>query len=127
MRVEAVYTAVGHRIRAAREARGLRQSDLATLVSLTRSSITNIEQGQQRLLLHTLFAIAQALGVAPQSLLPETTDEKRVDDFARELAEQLTVSEQEWIRSGIAPTSIEEGTGARSEEVDQPPRPPTAR
>ncbi len=64
------YREVGRRIRRAREARGLTQAQLASGTSLTRTSITNIEKGRQKLLVHTLSDIAFALTVKPSSLVP---------------------------------------------------------
>ncbi len=44
-------------------AKGMTQSELATAVGLTRTSITNIEKGRQKLLVHTLLDIALSLDV----------------------------------------------------------------
>lgn len=65
------YQEVGRRIRVAREQSRLTQAALATKVSLTRTTVTNIEKGRQQLLVHTLVEIAKALDVALESLLPE--------------------------------------------------------
>ena len=67
---KAFYTEVGRRIRDARKKIGLTQEALASLASLTRTSITNIEKGRQRLLLHTLADLAWALHVDPAQLVP---------------------------------------------------------
>jgi len=67
--VDELYATVGWRITRLRRARGLRQDDLATAVGLTRSSIANTETGRQRLPLHALLAVAQALGVDLVDLL----------------------------------------------------------
>ena len=64
------YLEVGRRIRAARKEIGLTQESLASLASLTRTSITNIEKGRQKLLLHTLADVAAALKVDPACLIP---------------------------------------------------------
>lgn len=60
--LEPIYSIVGARIRETRETRGLTQAALGDRVGLTRGSIANIEAGQQRILLHTLEAIATSLG-----------------------------------------------------------------
>jgi transcriptional regulator with XRE-family HTH domain len=65
------YAEVGRRIRVARSRAGLTQDALATRVSLSRTSVTNIEKGRQKVLLHTLCGLAAALGVAPADLLPD--------------------------------------------------------
>lgn len=71
---ETLYRAVGERIRAVRERRGLTQGDLAAMVDLRRTSITNIEQGRQRLPIATLYDIADALGVEAVELLPPNSE-----------------------------------------------------
>ncbi len=48
----------------------LTQAELGGAVGLTRTSITNIERGRQRILVHTLFEIAAELGIEPRDLLP---------------------------------------------------------
>ena len=52
---------------------GMTQDKLASLVRLSRTSITNIEQGRQHVSLHQLYAIAEALKVSPDVLLPNTS------------------------------------------------------
>lgn len=69
---EALYREIGARIRAEREDLGFDQGELAEEIGLTRTSITNIEAGRQRMLIHTLYAIANALGVSITVLLPNT-------------------------------------------------------
>jgi transcriptional regulator with XRE-family HTH domain len=67
---EALYREIGARIRAEREDLGFDQIELAEHIGLTRTSITNIEAGRQRMLIHTLYALADALGVSITCLLP---------------------------------------------------------
>ena len=43
---------------------------MAEKVSLTRTTVTNIEKGRQQLLVHTLVDIAKALNVSIELLLP---------------------------------------------------------
>ena len=45
------------------------QDGLAKMVGLTRTSITNVEKGRQKFLLHTLTDIARVLQVEPASLM----------------------------------------------------------
>ena len=63
------YRQVGQSIRT-RRAKNLSQEALASAVGLTRTSISNIESGRQRMLLHTLVDIADALKVEASTLLP---------------------------------------------------------
>ena len=96
---EDLYRGVGQRIRKIREERKLTQAELATIVSLTRTSITNIEQGRQKLLLHTLYDIAAALAVEPKDLLPELTKHVEGHMFEHNTSSKLSNVEQEWISS----------------------------
>lgn len=61
----ALYSRVGARMRAARRACGMNQETLAGVVGVVRTSITNAETGRQRTPLHTIVAIAEALGEDP--------------------------------------------------------------
>ncbi len=65
------YVATGKKIAEVRRSQRLTQEALAQDVSLTRTSIVNIEKGKQQLLLHTLVQIAHALKVEPAELLPD--------------------------------------------------------
>lgn len=67
--MEAIYQAVSGRIRMIREAVGMDQGELGRRVGLNRTSITNIEAGRQRFLLHDLEKFATALGTTPKHLL----------------------------------------------------------
>jgi transcriptional regulator with XRE-family HTH domain len=67
------YIALGRRIAEARQPR-MTQDDLALAVSLSRTSIINIEKGRQQVLVHTLVRISRALGVSPDKLLPPVDD-----------------------------------------------------
>jgi transcriptional regulator with XRE-family HTH domain len=68
--VDWFYRGFGEKVRHAR-GRGLTQEELAARVKLSRTSIANIEAGRQRVPLHMIYTFAQALSVAPESLLPE--------------------------------------------------------
>ena len=95
---EELYKEVGRRIFNARKGR-MTQEELASLVSLTRTSITNIEKGRQKFLLHTLADIARSLRVELVSLLPAGVSEPE-----KELEETLKdrpSSEKAWIKSAM--------------------------
>lgn len=68
--VEALYRAFGRALREAREQAQLTQRQVAERVGLTRTSVTNIERGNQHIALHQLFLLASAVGVEPTALLP---------------------------------------------------------
>lgn len=98
----AFYEEVGRRIRDARKRRKppLTQEALGKLVSLTRTSITNVEKGRQKFLLHTLADIAVALQVDPASLLPPSIAEadRRLDAALKNRPK----AEKEWILTAVA-------------------------
>ena len=94
------YLEVGRRIRDARQHRTprLTQDALAKMVGLTRTSITNVEQGRQKCLLHTLADIAAALHVATGSLIPTPSVQAADLDGA---LKGRPPSEQNWIMSAV--------------------------
>jgi transcriptional regulator with XRE-family HTH domain len=67
---ERIYDQIGREIAQQRVSIGLSQADLARTIGLTRSSISNIEKGRQKMLVHTLVDIATALHLPASSLLP---------------------------------------------------------
>lgn len=67
---ERLYEYIGLQIRNHRDKRSFTQQDLADRIGLERTSITNIERGKQKLPLHVLFGICEALDVTPNDVLP---------------------------------------------------------
>ena len=76
---EDVYRVFGNRLRQLREAKHMRQEELATMSSLSRSSIANIENGKQRVLLHHLLHFANALDIQLNSLLSNNLQDMVLD------------------------------------------------
>jgi len=70
-REDALYREIGMHIRKERKDLGFSQIELAEEVGLTRTSIVNIETGRQRLPIHVLYTVAEALGVSVACLLPK--------------------------------------------------------
>jgi transcriptional regulator with XRE-family HTH domain len=95
----AFYKEVGRRIYKARRGGRLTQQQLADSVQLTRTSITNIERGRQKLLLHTLIDIAKTLRVAPGTLLPADAVDQD-GDLERKLRKRPE-SERAWITATV--------------------------
>lgn len=78
-----LYGQMGRKVAAARKKLGLTQAELASRVSLTRASVANIETGRQRVMLHDVFALVEALG--GRSILefvPERVPRAVVQDVA---------------------------------------------
>src|SRR5256885_1004744 len=91
-----IYFAIGRKLRSARESAQLTQDQLAQRVGLTRTSITNIEQGRQKIQLHTLYAIAHALDASMDLLLP-TAQPTVTESVHEELRQKLPrAAEREW-------------------------------
>jgi transcriptional regulator with XRE-family HTH domain len=77
-----IYEYIGREIAQHRALGGLSQADLARSVKLTRSSISNIEKGRQKMLVHTLLDIAASLHVVPSLLLPTVAAHDDQDLFS---------------------------------------------
>lgn len=93
----------------------LTQSELASRIGLARTSITNIELGQQHIPLHLLYPLAAALGTTPHELLPggEHTVPKvseTIDPAVAHVIRQAALprSQRAWIERLVAkvPTTV---------------------
>jgi len=67
---DALWGQIGLNIVEARKKHGLTQEHLAKIIHLSRTSVANLEAGNQRCPLDTLYDIASASGIAIQELLP---------------------------------------------------------
>lgn len=67
--IEPCYRLFGARVQQIRELMGMSQLDLAKKVGLNRTSITNIEAGNQRVLLYDVERFSKAFGLSPRNLL----------------------------------------------------------
>jgi transcriptional regulator with XRE-family HTH domain len=65
-----IYAALGELVREHREGQGMSQGALGKRIGLSRASVANIESGRQRIPLHHLYRMAEALGVNAHTLLP---------------------------------------------------------
>lgn len=99
-----LYAMIGKRIREEREVRGVTQKDLAARVRLTRTSITNIESGKQKILVHTLLDIAQVLGVEPATLL-QGYDAVGKSEELDDLINDRPRIERDWIQATLRATT----------------------
>ncbi|MDO8527762.1 MAG: helix-turn-helix transcriptional regulator [Deltaproteobacteria bacterium] len=65
-----LYGSIAARIRQARESKGLKQIELASMTEVSRASIANMECGRQNISISTLYKIAKACTVSLHDLLP---------------------------------------------------------
>lgn len=95
-----LYKFIGKKIQAFRKKAGFTQSKLADVVSLDRSSITNIEKGRQKMLIHTAYDLAAALGIAPADLFPTSKDlTKLIKPEKSELNKLKNKDEEMWFKT----------------------------
>jgi transcriptional regulator with XRE-family HTH domain len=69
-----LHVALGKRIREKRLSSGLTQAQLAKRIAISRTSLTNMELGRQRLLVDQLYKVAEVLNTQPRDLLPAPTE-----------------------------------------------------
>lgn len=69
-----LYRLVGGRIHELRKRAGITQQVLAAEVGVSRTSITNVERGRQRLPLHQLLLVADVLRVELRELIPARSE-----------------------------------------------------
>ncbi len=68
-----IYPALGEAVATRRKAMRLTQAQVATKVGISRASIANIESGRQKVLLHQVYLLAEALQLPSiMSLLPKS-------------------------------------------------------
>lgn len=87
------YVEVGKLLLAARQKAGLTQEQLAKEVGLTRTSVTNMERGRQKILLHTLADIARVLKTSVGAMVPSPAAPSKLSD----LVKGRSVKEQDWV------------------------------
>jgi len=109
------YQQVGQSIRS-RRGKNLSQEALSSAVGLTRTSISNIESGRQKMLLHTFVDIADALKVDPANLLP--TRPSPAGAVGVEKLAGLPDNERAFIESAIGINSQEKENNGRQEKKD---------
>ena len=89
---ERLYELVGQKVERQRRKAKLSQTQLAQSCGLARGSIANIESGNQRPTLHTLWSLADALGVDMRLLLPSR------DEFLMSEADTETSKITGWLK-----------------------------
>lgn len=96
-------SAIGSRIKVARERKHLTQEDLAAIVDLSPTHISVIERGVKPPKLATLVAIANALDVSADTLLQDVVERSEEDVFNELAADimKLPVKERNKIINAI--------------------------
>ena len=78
---------------------GMTQAELGRRIGLSRTSVTNIEQGRHRVSLDKFLRIAAALEVAPEALLPPSPGKAGPSRMAEILPEGSPRDLVEWADS----------------------------
>lgn len=76
--MEWMYEQIGRRIRVERQRKKFSQERLAQAAELSRASIVNIEHGRQKVMVHSLYAIADVLDIDVCALIPSKDQQDRV-------------------------------------------------
>ena len=71
-----LYGELGKRVQQLRRMQSplMSQAQLATILGLTRTSVTNMERGTQKITLGTLYRLCETFGKSVAELLPEVVD-----------------------------------------------------
>jgi transcriptional regulator with XRE-family HTH domain len=98
----------GRRLKAAREARNEKQQSLAAALHLSRTTVSNLERGTQRVFLDQVYDCAIILGTDLNDLLPGVDDVKSKpavttapDDPLTRAAQDTAVAVIETIKSEL--------------------------
>jgi len=95
------YVLAGQAIRKVRESKGVSQEQLGKAIELSRTSINNMENGRQKMLLDTFCEIAKVLGEEPPALLALCCSSENSSTADKRLR-GLSPEEQQFIQEGIA-------------------------
>lgn len=105
-----IYQAVGKRLVSARRGRRERvtQNRLSEITGLSRAAIANIEVGRQRVAIHQLYLIAEALGIEPVTLLPALEEMRGSSPAPAEAALPKDLRERAFVLSLTGPQQAQE-------------------
>ena len=96
---EQILKLVGNNVRRHRINLGLTQEELAKRTKIfSRTSITNIESGRQKMTILTLIAVSRALGVAPADLL---------QDYVEDVIEIQVAGQTMYVPTSVAESLID--------------------
>jgi transcriptional regulator with XRE-family HTH domain len=120
MKPEPIYQQIGGIIRALRRRADKAQDALAGQLGISRATLANIETGRQRILVHQLYAIANALGVKLGDLLPTPRDDLSAANWSTLSFEgDLNTEQKKQVANLIG--SIGDPTPRQTEEMNVKP------
>jgi transcriptional regulator with XRE-family HTH domain len=106
--------AFGRAVRQLRQQRGMTQAELAARLDLGRTSITNLEKGQQSPPLSMLPEIASALGIDPLDLIANAIGDRGRAETGSLAAKVHDEDLRRWAGQVIGDTLAEQSPGRRS-------------
>lgn len=127
MKPEPIYQQIGGIIRALRRRADKAQDELASRLGISRATLANMETGRQRILVHQLYAIAQALGVQLSDLLPPPQDAAAVNWTSLSFEGDLNPEQKKQVANLIGPSEaparrLMEETHAKAAPRNRNPR-----
>lgn len=98
-----IYRLIGSRIAQRRKDLRLKQVEVAAEIGLTRASLANIEKGRQKIMLHQIYKIAEALRVESiLELVPPRFAESGLDELIvfveNDMREDLRLQAEQFVR-----------------------------
>lgn len=98
-----IYRQLGQNVACVRGKLGKTQAEIAAQIGLTRASLANIETGRQKVLMHHVFRLANALECKSiLDLIPETfvfsDDEPPVSTHGSQLSDQQRALVQRFVQ-----------------------------
>lgn len=111
-----LYRRLGRAVAERRRMLGLTQSDVAEKLGLSRASLANLENGRQRIMVHQLFGLVNALKLrsilelVPESWVPTGP----LPDIKVAGGEPLSAQEKSAVESLLASAFAEGGTRKRT-------------
>lgn len=111
MKPEPIYRQIGGVIRGLRRRADKPQEQVARELGISRATLANIETGRQRILVHQLYAIAQALNVKVADLLPTPKEEMRANWAALNFEGELSAEQKQQLANLIGTVDAPKAQG----------------
>lgn len=87
--IEDLYNIVGSKIQEIRKQKGISQIELAEKLGLSRTSISNIENGRHPIFLHHIYTIAEGFNIPLEAILPPVSDVQNQSGSIEDLKESF--------------------------------------